>query len=167
MGVEELRKSLNLKPRNSKGVTTTNELLAFDNQNNFQGLLKSKISKYISANSLDYLFQKVDDKLQYATVKILVFADGFVVYSEDGLERHKTMYLKNPSDTSEYNGKISTQSLGIYKVLLQSCLEAERVLAPKGLVPKEYSIGLQIKKGLWNDISYSIHYREGLTGRER
>lgn len=165
MGVEELRKSLNLKPRNLQKGTIANEVREFMNPNHFQSLLESKVNRAISSKSLDYLFQKVDDKIQYATIKILVFADGFVVYSEDGLERHISMYLKNPNDTSEYDSKISSQSLSIYKALLQSCLEAERVLAPKGLVPKEYSVGLQIKKTLWGDISYKTRYREGLTGR--
>lgn len=137
-----------------------NILLDSKNPDHFHNLLTSKICKEIDSKSLEYLFQKVDDKIQYVGVSLIVFADGFVVYSEDGLNHHKTMYLKDPKDTSEYSGVISDQSLFIYKALLQSCLEAEHILAPKGFVPKEYSVGLQIKKTLWGVISYTVQYRK-------
>ena len=137
-----------------------NILLDSKNPDHFHNLLTSKICKEIDSKSLEYLFRKVDDKIQYVGVSLIVFADGFVVYSEDGLNHHKTMYLKNPKDTSEYSGVISDQSLFIYKALLQSCLEAEHILAPKGFVPKEYSVGLQIKRTLWGVISYTVQYRK-------
>lgn len=167
MNVKELHKTLNSSKSNSRKSAIKNEVHELMNPNHFQGLLESKIRKSISADSLDYLFQEASDKVQRATIRILVFADGYVVYSEDSLKQHNSMYLKNHNDTSEYSGKLSRQTMGTYKSLLQSCLEAERVLTPKRLVPKEYSIGLEIKKGLWNDISYSIRYLEDFNNRKR
>lgn len=162
MNADELRKKLNLKPKGSQQSNISKEVHEIMNPNHFKGLLRSRLTKVIDQNSLEYLFQKVSDTVQYSTVTLVVFADGGVVYSENGVDGFKNMYLKNPSDTSEYDGVVSAQTIGMYKTFLQCCLEAERVLAPKGFVPKEYSIGLLVTKTLWNNIDYSVQYRKGI-----
>lgn len=168
MNLEELQKKSNFKTkRNSQQDRIVDEVHRLMNPDNFEGLLRSKLSKVIDKNSLEYLFQKVIDKVQYSTVTLEVFADGSVVYSENGVDGFKDLYFKNPNDTSKYNGVVSAQTMGMYKTFLQCCLEAERVLAPKGFVPKEYSIGLLVTKTLWNNIDYSIQYRKGIVRGRR
>lgn len=167
MNADELRKKLNLNPKGSQQSNISKEVHELMNPDHFKGLLRSKLCKVIDQNILEYLFQKVSDTVQYSTVTLVVFADGGVVYSENGVDGFKDMYLKNPNNTSEYDGVVSAQTMGMYKTFLQCCLEAERVLAPKGLVPKEYSIGLLVTKTLWNNIDYSVQYRKGIIrGRQ-
>lgn len=168
MNLEELQKKSNFKTkRNSQQDRIVDEVHRLMNPDNFEGLLRSKLSKVIDKNSLEYLFQKVIDKVQYSTVTLEVFADGSVVYSENGVDGFKDLYFKNPNDTSKYKGVVSAQTMGMYRTFLHCCLEAERVLAPKGFVPKEYSIGLLVTKTLWNNIDYSIQYRKGIVrGRQ-
>lgn len=168
MNLEDLQKKSNFKTkRNSQQDRIVDEVHRLMNPDNFEGLLRSKLSKVIDKNSLEYLFQKVIDKVQYSTVTLEVFADGSVVYSENGVDGFKDLYFKNPNDTSKYKGVVSAQTMGMYKTFLQCCLEAERVLAPKGFVPKEYSIGLLVTKTLWNNIDYSIQYRKGIVRGRR
>ena len=168
MNLEELQKKSNFKTkRNSQQDRIVDEVHRLMNPDNFEGLLRSKLSKVIDKNSLEYLFQKVIDKVQYSTVTLEVFADGSVVYSENGVDGFKDLYFKNPNDTSKYKGVVSAQTMGMYKTFLQCCLEAERVLAPKGFVPKEYSIGLLVTKTLWNTVDYSIQYRKGIVRGRR
>ena len=167
MNADELRKKLNLETKGSQQSNMSKEVHELRNPDHFEGLLRSKLNKVIVQSSLEYLFQKVSDEVQYATVTLEVFADGSVVYSENGVEGFKDFYFKNPNDTSKYNGVVSARTLGMYKTFLQCCLEAERVLAPRGFVPKEYSIGLLVTKTLRNNTDYSIQYRKGIVrGRQ-
>lgn len=94
MNAEELRKKLNLKPKGSQQSNISKEVHEIMNPDHFKGLLRSRLTKVIDQNSLEYLFQKVSDTVQYSTVTLVVFADGGVVYSENGVDGFKDMYLK-------------------------------------------------------------------------
>ena len=130
------------------------------NPNHFVRLISSNLNKQLDENNFSHLFVK-DGKLQYATVNFYVYRDGSISYSEYGEGIRRFMILAKYTDTSEYQGKINPHSLQLYSIILDSCLNAERTLAPKGLVPQGYSVTLSLTKTVYDDINYSIKYKEG------
>lgn len=130
------------------------------NQNHFERIISSNLNKQLNDGNFSHLFAN-NGKLQYATVNFYVYKDGSVSYSEYGEGIRRFMVLAKYKDTSEYQGKINPYSLQLYGIILDSCLNAERVLAPKGLVPQGYSVTLSLTKTVYDAINYSIKYKEG------
>lgn len=137
-----------------------NIIKSLRNPNHFERLISSNLNKQLNESNFSHLFAK-EGKLQYATVNFYVYKDGSVSYSEYGDGIRRFMVLARYKDTSEYQGKINPYSLHLYDIILDSCLNAERILAPKGLVPKGYSVTLSLTKTVYGTINYSIKYKEG------